>query len=103
MKIFISSEAILLFAISMFDLVVTTAVVQHGLAIEYNPLWQFYIEMGLGYFIAVKALFSVATVGALELLSHIKPQTALLGMRVACIIYGTTMIAANLPLLDLLR
>ncbi len=83
---FVAHESLILGAICLADMVSTAWLLQRGAAVEANAILRFYVELGIGWFIAAKTLLFVGPITVLELLRRRRPifiarllQTAIAG------------------------
>lgn len=67
-------ESKALLALSFLDLAVTTALLSAGLAVEANPILDFYVQKSILLFVFVKLLFCVGVLWV-ELARQYSPQT----------------------------
>ncbi|MCS6776133.1 MAG: DUF5658 family protein [Chloroherpetonaceae bacterium] len=69
----VSPEGATLALLCLLDLVVTVGLIHTGIAVEGNPVLGFYLQRGMGAFIASKLLLSLGPILVLEWLRGRRP------------------------------
>ncbi len=82
----ISRESIIIAVIGMVDMVTTLIMVQRG-AWEGNPIFEYYLAMGVPWFILMKSIFILAPIFLLELARRHRPVFTKWASRVAIMAY----------------
>jgi len=104
MRARISKENWILLAIGLADLVTTVYWIKNHGADEANPLFRYYLELGLPWFAAMKIVLLVCPILMLEWAWRHRPAFTQLGARFAIvaylIMYGIGIVRINAHLLD---
>lgn len=93
-------ESVILAEICMLDLIFTVFLIQMGFATESNPILRYYLEIGLGTFIAAKIFLSLGPIAALEVLRRYRPSFVKWMVRAAIVMYVFLYIVASIHLID---
>lgn len=87
----VAVESLLLGGLCLFDLVSTVLLLRAGIAVEANPLLDFYIRAGgIAAFVAAKALLTIGPLFALELLRRRRPRLVRSVLRLGIALYLIT-------------
>jgi hypothetical protein len=86
--VIVAVESLVLGALCLFDLAATVLLIRSGLAVEANPLLDFYIKNGgMIAFIGAKLLLTLGPLFALEVLRRNRPQFVRLTLRLGIVLY----------------
>lgn len=83
----ISPEGATLALLCLLDLIVTVWLIRAGIAVEGNPVLGFYLQIGMGAFVASKLLLSLGPVLVLEWLRGRRPRFIRNLLRASILLY----------------